>query len=100
MISIRLPGRIHARLRAGKGAFRAAPLTSGKRWRGITACPGKTCPGLDPGWAPVFRSGHAQMTKLGRIGMRPSRLLKNAHFVFARDGRNWLDFEEAFVEQA
>jgi hypothetical protein len=29
-----------------------------------------------------------------------SRLLKNAHFVFARDGRNWLDFEEAFVEQA
>ena len=71
MISIRLPGRIHARLRAGKGAFRAAPLTSGKRWRGITACPGKACPGLDPGWAPVFRSGHAQMTKLGRIGMRP-----------------------------
>jgi len=33
-------------------------------------------------------------------GKCSSRLLKNAHFVFARDGRNWLDFEEAFVEQA
>jgi hypothetical protein len=29
-----------------------------------------------------------------------SRLLKNAHFVFARDGGNWLNFEEAVVEQA
>ena len=29
-----------------------------------------------------------------------SRLLKNAHFVFARDGRNWLDFEETVVERA
>ena len=33
-------------------------------------------------------------------GKCSSRLLKNAHFVFARDGRNWLDSEETVVERA
>jgi hypothetical protein len=35
-----------------------------------------------------------------RTASGTSRLLKNAHFVFARDGGNWLNFEEAVVEQA
>ena len=33
-------------------------------------------------------------------GTRASRLLKNAHLVFAHDGGNWLAFRETVVERA
>jgi hypothetical protein len=30
---------------------------------GLAHVPEKACPGLDPGWAPVFRIGHAPPNK-------------------------------------
>jgi hypothetical protein len=36
-----------------------------RRHRTLSACPGKACPGLDPGWEPVFREGYEQCKESG-----------------------------------
>ena len=60
----------------------------------------------ESGWLPGVATDSATQTNSTSLFSRfekssaTSRLLKNAHFVFARDGGNWLNFEEAVVEQA
>src|ERR1044072_6095781 len=56
-------------------------------WRSDAHDPEKACPGLDPGWVPVFGSGHAPRRTLPRALDR-DKALAAADAGIATAGRN------------